>query len=280
MSKLITYYNNGNISLETAAALPYTDINLAFLFTTPENPLTLQLGGAIADTSTTLTDTTKQAIASLHQKGKRILISFGGTTMDYNTYRQIVGKETELAQSISQFIIDNNLDGVDIDFEDSSSFLGTGGYNGTEFLINLTNALRKFLSDPKYILTHAPQPPYLVVGNKMGGYIDIMKEVGEEIDWLNIQFYNNPPWSSDPVKIVESYEQFSKLQGLGAEQLMIGLPVTEEDASSGYISITKIISELTKPVQKNSVLGGMMNWQFSSDEDGIWAKNIGKAIGL
>ncbi len=278
MSKLITYYNNGDIPLKTAVELPYTTIILAFLFTTPQKPLSLELGGAIAGTLTTLSDETKDAIKLLHIKGKKVLISFGGSTMNYVTYCQIVGKETELAQSISQFVIDNDLDGIDIDFEDTAAFQGKGGYNGIEFLVNLTNALRKFLPSPKYILTHAPQPPYLETDSGIDGYIAVMQKVGEKIDWLNVQFYNNPPWSSNPAEIVKSYQQFSQLQGLSADKLMVGLPVTKQDAGSGYLPINTIISEIIKPIQNKGVLGGMMNWQFSSDKQGAWAKDIGKSI--
>ncbi|WDE01059.1 glycosyl hydrolase family 18 protein [Thalassomonas actiniarum] len=280
MSRLVTYFNNGSIELNNAANLPYTDINLAFLLPNADSPLNLELAGAIAATPTTLTQATTQAVSNLQASGKKVLLSFGGGTVASDTYHQLAGNETQLAQNIAGFITDNQLNGVDIDFEDTAAFTGDAGYNGVDFLINLTKALRLVLPAPNYLITHAPQPPYLESGNPMGGYVQVMAEAGEDIDWLNLQFYNNPPWSANPQEIVCSYEKYAQLPGLDAEKLLIGLPVTQHDAGSGYMPVDEIISDVIEPVQANGTLGGMMNWQFSSDKGGAWAEQIGAAIGL
>ncbi|WBX77728.1 glycosyl hydrolase family 18 protein [Tenacibaculum ovolyticum] len=282
MSKLITYYNNGTISLTSATNLPYTDIILAFLYTTPNNPLTLSIAGGIAAATSPpeLTQTIIDTIKELKAKGQKVLISFGGAQMNWETYKNIVGHEQELAKSIAKFVKDNNLDGVDIDFEDTASFNGTAGYDGVNFLIQLTQALRSELPSPQYLITHAPQPPYLEAGSGIDGYVKVMQQIGSAIDWLNVQFYNNLPWSSTPNQIVTSYWQFSKLQGLSPEKIMIGLPVTENDAGSGYIPVNDIVTEIIRPIQEQGVLGGMMNWQFSSDKNGVWANTVGQALKL
>lgn len=280
MSKLISYYNNGSIPLEHAVNLPYTDIILSFLYTSESNPLSLQLAGGIAASTSPpeLTQTTKNAIAKLKANGQKVLISFGGGEMSSVAYSKIAGHEKELAISIAEFIKNNNLDGIDIDFEDTASFTGNANYDGVAFLVNLTQALRSELPSSQYLITHAPQPPYLEIGSGMDGYVKIMQQVGNSIDWLNVQFYNNPPWSSNPNQIVTSYWQFSKLAGLSPEKIMIGLPVTPRDAGSGYMLIDEIITEVIEPIQQNGILGGMMNWQFSSDKDGVWAEKIGQAL--
>jgi len=130
------------------------------------------------------------------------------------------------------------------------------------------------------LITHAPQPPYMQEGSGMEGYIAVMARAGEEIDWINMQFYNNPPWNSDPGQIINSYHAFSQLPGMSPEKLLIGLPVMADDAGSGYMPIEEIISDVIKPLQSQGTLGGLMNWQFSSDNNGTWAKSIGAAINL
>jgi len=280
--RLVTYYNNGNIPLSHAIDLPYTTINLAFLFTSVQEPLTLQLGGGLAYTPTEFSPNTLQTIKALQQAGKKVLISFGGGDMGYSTYKQIVGKETELAEKIATFVDNNGLDGVDIDWEDTAAFAGTAGYNGVTFLIKLTNALRHKLPEGA-IITHAPQPPYLQKGiYENGNYVEIMQQVGDKIDWLNIQFYNNPPWSGSPDEIVSSYKTFSALDGCSPQKLLVGLPVTQDDAGSGYIDIKTIIQSICTPLEADypKTFGGFMNWQFSSDVDGEWAKAIGNALHL
>ena len=79
-----------------------------------------------------------------------------------------------------------------------------------------------------------PQPPYLDTNSPLDGYVEVLKQVGELIDRFNMQFYNNPPWSSNCDLIVSAYQKFAQLEGLGAEKLLLGLPVKQKDAGSGY----------------------------------------------
>lgn len=56
-------------------------------------------------------------------------------------------------------------------------------------MISLTKQLRSKL--PNHIITHAPQAPYFKSEYyPKGGYITVNKEVGNLIDFYNIQFYN------------------------------------------------------------------------------------------
>jgi chitinase len=280
MSQLISYYNSGHIALSSAANLPYTTLILAFLFTNENEPLSLQIAGGMAASASPpqLTQHTIDAIATLQANNQKVMISFGGGQMSSAAYNGIVGSEAKLAQSIAAFIEKYNLDGIDIDYEDTSAFMGTARYNGVDFLVNLTKALREELPSPQYLITHAPQPPYLQVGSGMDGYVAIMEQAGDQIDWLNVQFYNNPPWSGNPSEIISSYHTYSQLKGLSPEKLMIGLPVTSHDAASGYMPVNEIVTDVMQPIQQDGVLGGMMNWQFSSDTNGTWGITIGDAL--
>ncbi|MFA8299954.1 MAG: glycosyl hydrolase family 18 protein [Hyphomicrobiales bacterium] len=278
---LLTYYNASGLPLEHIAELPYTHVNLAFILVDESNPTTPKLDGAIASgTPGQLTDNVKKAIKTLQSKGKKVLISFGGASMGSAVYKQIAGKENELAVNLAKFVKDNKLNGIDIDWEDTAAFQGNAGYDGVAFLVNLTKALRKHLPNTTYFLTHAPQPPYLEKGSGMDGYIQVMKQAGKDIDWLNVQFYNNPPWSGSPDTIVKSYLEYCKLPNLSWEKLLVGLPVTQRDAGSGYIPVDDIVNKIIKPLQKAKKMGGMMNWQYSSDIDYVWADKIGSALGL
>ena len=280
MSQLISYYNNGSIALNAATNLPYTTLILAFLYTNENDPLSLQIAGGMAASASPpkLTQHTIDAIAALHANNQKVMISFGGGQMSSGGYAGIVGSEAKLAQSIAAFVKEYNLDGVDLDYEDTAAFMGRADYNGVDLLVNLTKALREELPSPKYLITHAPQPPYLQVGSGMDGYVSIMEQAGEDIDWLNIQFYNNPPWSGNPNEIINAYHTFSQLKGMSPEKTMIGLPVTSHDAGSGYMPVNEIVTDVMQPIQQDGVLGGMMNWQFSSDKTGDWAITIGDAL--
>jgi len=75
---------------------------------------------------------------------------------------------------------------LDIDFEDSQSFINGAGEN---WLIVFTRQLRASL--PFHIISHAPQAPYFSPDfAPTGSYLTVNKHVGKFIDFYNIQFYN------------------------------------------------------------------------------------------
>lgn len=92
----------------------------------------------------------------------------------------------QCAKKLGQFVLENNLDGADLDWEDNTAMVrGTG----EEWLITFTTTLREII--PNHILTHAPQAPYFKKEYyKNGGYVTIHKSVGHLINFYNIQFYN------------------------------------------------------------------------------------------
>ena len=115
---------------------------------------------------------------------------------------------------------------------------------GEAWLITCTKTIRKILPKGKYILTHAPQAPYFI-GNGFypnGGYMTVHKEVGDLIDWYNVQFYNQG-WKTK----YDTYETlflksggdwpFSSVKemidkGIDKEKIVIGKPVGQGDASN------------------------------------------------
>ena len=84
-------------------------------------------------------------------------------------------------------MIKNKLDGVDIDYEDTAAF--QSGI-GETWLITLTKTLRNKL--PNAIITHAPQAPYFggVFLYPQQAYLKVHREIGSEIQFYNVQFYN------------------------------------------------------------------------------------------
>lgn len=86
-------------------------------------------------------------------------------------------------------MIRNQLDGVDIDWEDTAAFQSTAG-GGEAWLIKFTNQLRSKL--PSAIITHAPQAPYFggVSLYPNNAYLAVEQAVGSSIQFYNVQFYN------------------------------------------------------------------------------------------
>ncbi len=92
--------------------------------------------------------------------------------------------------ALGQFVLNNNLDGADIDWEDNDAMnKGTG----EQWLITFTKALREII--PNHIVTHCPQAPYFkneyyTNGTVNGGYKTINDQVGDLINFYIVQFYN------------------------------------------------------------------------------------------
>ena len=87
-----------------------------------------------------------------HQAGKKVIVSAFGSSEEPTTQRaDPVGTATNLAN----FVLQNHLDGADIDWEDGNA-LKDG--SGATWLITFTRKLRELL--PGKIITHAPQGPY------------------------------------------------------------------------------------------------------------------------
>ena len=60
---------------------------------------------------------------------------------------------SSVCTALAQFVLDNNMDEVDLDFEDNAAMeIGTG----EKWLITCTKKLREILPFPKFVITHAP----------------------------------------------------------------------------------------------------------------------------
>ena len=82
-------------------------------------------------------------------------------------------------------------DGVDLDWEDNAAM--EAGL-GEDWVITCIKTLRDTLpSSDGFILTGAPQAPYFLNDTSVysgGGFLRVDREVGDLVDFWNIQFYN------------------------------------------------------------------------------------------
>jgi chitinase len=192
----------------------------------------------------------------------------------------------DCANKLAQFVIDNNLDGVDIDWEDSPAF-EKGDGSGEDWLITLTKRLRYLLPDS--IITHAPQAPYFV-GTKhypKGGYIAVHEAVGDLIDFYNVQFYNQG------VGVHDTAEQIFNTSGgvwpgcsineiiaagVPASKIVLGKPATPADGNNGWMSAAALNKAITDNYAYNGWKTGIMFWQFTSDINGTFCNDVGQGI--
>ncbi|KAI8608464.1 glycoside hydrolase superfamily [Chytriomyces sp. MP71] len=235
---------------------------------------------------TTVDAATRQKyVNAYHAAGKLLMVSAFGAT-DFPTGADPVAT----AQSLAKFVKDYQLDGADIDWEDSPAFeSGTGA--GENWLISFTQELRRQLPSPRYYISHAPQAPYFC-GNTAqypkGAYLAVDKAVGNLIDWYNIQFYNqgSTDYASCDTLLNTSNGFFTNTalfqiaaSGVPLSKLVIGKPVTQAGATNtGYVTPSTLASCVSQARQKGWDAGV---FGFQQNEDvpfGSWIATVGAAL--
>jgi len=128
-------------------------------------------------------------INDYHSHGISFLVSAFG----YGDNPTSDGKNpVTVANDLAAFVKKYDLDGVDIDYEDFGALLPDNG-RAEKWLSDFTTALRKQLPTGKYFVTHAPVAPWFTSNSTRypaGAYRTVHKNVGNLIDWYNVQFYN------------------------------------------------------------------------------------------
>jgi chitinase len=284
MSRNVIYFSSksNQIPLSGIANLPYTDVIVAFLV--PKDKLNLGGAGGAFD------DNLQSNIQALQSAGKNVLISFGGARFPSSAYQNYANDVNGLVGQIVNFVTSYGLNGVDIDYEDDAGF--TGAYDGVGFLSALTNGLAQALPSGQNIITHAPQTPYWDPNwnNDPNGapYTQIWQQVGNQIAWINNQFYNNPNYDRDAATKVSWYNNVAAI--IGAQNLLVGAlvgdPALIGATDEGYITLDDMINNVINPLIRafGSQFGGVMGWQFANDgpptydQSGAWANGIGNVV--
>ncbi|EJD07911.1 uncharacterized protein FOMMEDRAFT_150505 [Fomitiporia mediterranea MF3/22] len=145
--QFVIYSDKSNTFPDVANIQGYTVFAISFLLST----------GA-ADQAVVwsqLNKNTRQQIKSKYNAaGIKVIVSAFGSTEAPTTSGV---DPTKCANDMANWILNNDLDGIDVDYEDLGAMsLG----KGEEWVITFTKTLRSKLPKGKYILTHAPSPPW------------------------------------------------------------------------------------------------------------------------
>lgn len=196
--------------------------------------------------------------------GIKLMVSVFGAT----DTPQSLGKDpTALGKTIAQFVKDNGLDGVDVDYEEMDLF---GQGKSANWLIDLTKSLRAELPSPDYLITHAPVAPWFNAQIYPEGYTKIHQQVGDLIDFYNVQFYNqgstydtcdNLIWNAGDAFPLTSVFEINKYSGVPLDKIVVGKPAIASDASNGFVKPSVLGACLNVGVQ-NGWNGGVMFWEY------------------
>ncbi|KAF8202263.1 glycoside hydrolase [Pholiota molesta] len=222
-----------------------------------------------AEEWTTLTASQRSSIKSQYAAaGIKLVVSvFGSTDVPTSSGADPIAT----ANTMAAWVIQYDLDGIDVDYEDFNAF-DAGDGKAEAWLISFTQQLRTKLPQGTYLLTHAPVAPWFspsVWGG--GGYLKVHNTVGSLIDWYNVQFYNqgaseyttcanlltasSSTWPQTAVFQIAS-------SGVPMSKIVIGKPATTSEASNGFMS-TSTLASCLQQAQAKGWNGGAMVWQWN-----------------
>lgn len=188
-----------------------TDINIAF-----GNP---DANGNITGVGTTAD--VAIVVNACHAKNVKVILSLGGANGPANTYKSLItNDQTAFINKIVQFAVNNNLDGVDIDFESGilkPTVLSVVQYES--FMTQLGTALHALGK----ILTIATS-----VNSYLGNYVT--NNTINILDQISIMSYDSTGfWSSAGQHssypyMLSGFQYWNSTRGVAASKLNLGVP--------------------------------------------------------
>jgi len=217
---------------------------------------------------TTYTDAQRATVkAQYAAAGIKLLVSAFGSS-DVPTSSGI--NPVTMATTMAEWVIQYNLDGIDVDYEDFNAF-DAGDGKAEAWLISFTTQLRSLLPQGTYILTHAPVAPWFspsIWGG--GGYLKVHASVGNLIDWYNVQFYNQgvTEYTTCANLLTTSSTTWPNTalfqiaaSGVPLSKLVIGKPATTGEANNGFMPATTLAGCLAT-AKNQGWTGGSMVWEY------------------
>ncbi|KAI0632975.1 chitinase, partial [Trametes polyzona] len=232
-------------------------VNLAFLLTSGP-------ADQAQNWANTPADQRKQLKQQYNSAGVSLVVSAFGET-EHPTSQD----PATVANALAQFVLNTDLDGIDVDYEE---FVLMADKNqagvGEAWLTTLTQTLRQQLPQGQFILSHAPVGPWFSPDFcPGGGYLTVDKNVGQLIDWYNIQFYNQSPDpgydNCDSLLTTTSSSIFSiQKSGVDVNKLVIGKPGTQADITNGGFIEPATLGTCVQQAVAGGWNAGVMAFQF------------------
>ncbi|EIW79383.1 glycoside hydrolase family 18 protein [Coniophora puteana RWD-64-598 SS2] len=207
---------------------------------------------------------------------KMIVSAFGSTDAPTSSGAD----PTTTANNLAAFVKQYSLDGVDIDYEDFNAINAQDG-KAEAWLSTFTTALRAQLPAGDYIISHAPVAPWFSPKYTSGAYLKVNQNVGNLIDWYNIQFYNQGTseyTTCDGLLTASSstYPNSAVFQiaasGVDLNKIVIGKPAGTGDANNGFMDASTLAGCLSTAKGKGWD-AGVMVWEYP-DAAAAWIQTV------
>lgn len=255
----------------------YTLIIVAFADADPNIPggVTFALNAGLSSAlGGYTTDQFIRDIATLHARGKRVILSVGGGqgTIDVSD----AASARNFATSVYGLMRTYGFDGVDIDMEEDNLDVAS-----------MTSALQQLSAKagPRLIITLAPQT--VDMQSTDDDYFQLALNIKNILSLVNMQYYNSGDmFGCDQNVYTEGNEDFLtalaclQLQaGLNPSQVGLGVPGSPAAASGGYLA-PSVVTQALGCLANQQTCGTFIppgNWSIGSVT--IWSINVDESHG-
>jgi len=186
-------------------------------------------------------------VNSIHSRGGKVKLSFGGATFSMGWHIQSSQEATAFAQNVSEAVKQFGLDGIDFDVED--------GNPSASIQLDVYKACRSYLGSSKLMsytipATIEPYDPWHTVLSQGHSYFDAVNVMAYDVGWSGYNF------TRDDLETLEAL-------GVPPSKVVYGVMPGAHDVSSEYTSVQDA-QNIAKYVKSNG-LAGVMLWDVNRD---------------
>lgn len=263
------YYGRDPESVEMAKYKMMTHLNYAFLYPNADGSLQ-----ALSQPSRFQT-----VMARARQNGVKTAISLSGPDAIYLTLAANAGTRTTFVKNVLKFAVDNNLDGVDMDWEYPRSSNGSS-LTYEALMTELADSLHKknkFLSAA------------ITAGVYAGAVRDgITAKTIAVTDFFNIMVYDGIGWDKDDPGQHSTYKMaetslniWLDTKGVPKEKAILGFPAYGKETGNTSLTYRDLLEKGASPTANSFTVNGLMYYYNGTDlvkQKALLAKN--RANGL
>jgi hypothetical protein len=218
-----------------------------------------------------------RTVPSLQSKGVKVMGSLGGGGVgDFGNLFASSQSYTTFYGLLKNMLQKYNLDGLDLDIEESASSVNTQNVS------RLVSDLRRDFQgrDGGFLVTSAPVAAALTGQGSMSPNVNYNQLI-DQFDFYNLQFYNG--WGHlNPAGAQPHYDDVVNKCGLAhVPKLVAGVLTNPSDGGEGYNSLSTLNGILSDLLNMYSNFGGVTGWtyQHALDEQNRvnpfgWARSI------